>query len=257
MTMTKLVIIHHLEDPNDLPALERWFRQHHCQEVLSQVPWTVRYVMYRAVPPPPGAEDFGYYNYRVHENWVRDERRGVKGLLSFTPQPGKMSAIVVNVPAEPTEDFLGAGLRHNEKTILRWLIAFRYPDGVSEQEGEEWYLNVHTKEVCSQPGLIRFFSHKAIPSVQPSPLPSSNAQKPFMTPSPLFFKQWHRVTELWYENNNGWVESVLKHPPRYTRPDWATHDGFPFLVPGEEFISTFILEHPDQDMLRHYEHLMF
>jgi hypothetical protein len=65
------------------------------------------------------------------------------------------------------------------------------------------------------------------------------------------------VTELWYENNNGWEASVLTHPPRYTRPDWATHDGFPFLVPGEEFISTFILEHPDQDMLRHHEHLMF
>jgi hypothetical protein len=168
-----------------------------------------------------------------------------------------MSAIVVNVPAEPTEDFLGAGLRHNEKTILRWLIAFRYPDGVLESEGEDWYLNVHAPEVCSQPGLIRFFSHKAVASVQPSPLPSSNAQKPFMTPSPLFFKKWHRVTELWYENNNGWVESVLNNPPHYTRPDWATHGGVPFLVPGKEFISTFILEHPDQDMLRHYEHLMF
>lgn len=78
-----------------------------------------------------------------------------------------------------------------------------------------------------------------------------------MTPSPLFFKKWHRVTELWYENNNGWVASVVKNPPSYTRPGWATHEGFPFLVPGEEFISTFILEHPDQDMLQHYEHLMF
>lgn len=106
MTMTKLVIIHHLEEPNDLPALERWFRQHHCPEVLSQVPWTVRYVIYRVIPPPPGGEIYGYFNYRVHENWVSNERRGVKGLLSFTPQPGKMSAIVVNVPAEPTEDFL-------------------------------------------------------------------------------------------------------------------------------------------------------
>ena len=31
-------------------------------EVLTQTPWTVRYLMYRCVPPPPGAEDFGHFN---------------------------------------------------------------------------------------------------------------------------------------------------------------------------------------------------
>ncbi|MCL6479481.1 MAG: hypothetical protein K6T65_13930 [Peptococcaceae bacterium] len=253
----KTIIVHHQPDPNDYPAQERWFWKHHCPEVLLQAPWLCRYVMYRAVPvPPPGAEAYGYYNYRVHENWIRSSegRRGRNGSLSMTPQPGKMEVVVVSVPAEPTEDFMGAGLRYGEKTILRWLTIFRYPDGVPVEEGEDWYLNVHVPEVMKQPGLIRFFSHKAIENKQSSPLPHSAKQKPFVTdPGPLFFKQWHRVSELWYENNNGWVDSVLKSPPRYTKPPWARYDQYPFLEPRNEFISTFILERPDQDMLRDYE----
>jgi len=257
--MSKLVILHHLPDNNDRPALERWFWRHHCPEVLAQAPWTTRYVLYRPVPPPPGAEAFGYYNYRVHENWVRDpaERRGVKGLLSMTPQPAYMDVVVVNVPAEPTEDFHGAALRPEDSTILRWVIAMRYPDGVSEEEGEDWYLKAHVPEVCRQPGLLRFFSHKAL-HVTRTPIPSSNAQRPFFDrASPLMAKKWHRISEQWYANDRGWAEAILRNPPAYTRPPWARHDRYPFLVPGEEFISTFLLEQPDRDLLRDSDHRMF
>jgi hypothetical protein len=252
--IVKTMIIHHLPDPNDYAALERWFWQHHCHEVLLQIPWTKRYVMYRVVPmPPPGVADFGFFNYRVHENWIGAEgRRGIKGTLSMTPQPGKMEVVIVSVPAEPTEDFMGAELRYGEKTILRWVTVFRYPDGVSLEEGEDWYLNVHVPEVIQQPGLIRFFSHKALPG---SPLPGhSSKQKPFVTDcGPLLPLQWHRVSELWYENQTGWTDSIIKSPPQYTKPSWAKYGQYPFLQPRNEFISTFLLERPDQDMLRHYD----
>jgi hypothetical protein len=36
--MSKLLILRHLPDNNDRPALQRWFWQHHCPEVLAQVP---------------------------------------------------------------------------------------------------------------------------------------------------------------------------------------------------------------------------
>ena len=258
MGMTKLVILHHLPDNNDRPALERWFAERHCPEVCAQAPWLTRYVLFRPVPPPPGGEAFGYINYRVHENWVRgpEERRGVRGLLSFSEQPAFMDVAIANVHAEPTEDFFGAHLRHADKTILRWLILFRYPDGVPEEEGEDWYLNVHAPEVCRQPGLTRFFSHKAAPS-RPLNDPS-DGQAPFMPRvPPLATKRWHRVSEQWYENDNGWAESVVKRPPAYTRPPWARHETYPFLVPGDEFVSTFLLERPDQDLLRHGEYRYF
>ncbi len=247
LEMSKLVIIHDLKDENDRPALERWFRRYHVPEVLTQTPWMVRYLLYRCVPAPPGAEAFGYFNYRVHENWVLDNsvRRGTKGLLSMTRQPGHMDAIIVNVPAEPTEDFLGAGVRFDDHTILRWLIAFRYPDGVSPADGDDWYVNVHAPQLCEIPGLTRFFSHKAY--VQDRPLPQADD---FVQHDDLFHRQWHRLSEMWFENNKGWVDGISRHLPALTPPVWATRDSFPFLIPGSEFISTFILEKPDADFTK-------
>ena len=186
MEMSKLVIVHDLHDENDRPALERWFRRYHVPEVLTQTPWSVRYLLYRCVPPPIGAEGLGYFNYRVHENWVLDRslRRGRKGLLAMTEQPGAMDAVIVNVPAEPTEDFVGAGSRYDDHTLLRWLLVFRYSDGVSVDEGEGWYLNVHVPEISKVPGLNRFFSHKAY--IQEDPLPQADD---FVENDALFCKQ--------------------------------------------------------------------
>ena len=70
-------------------------------------------------------------------------------------------------------------------------------------------------------------------------------------------KRWHRVSEQWYENDNGWVDSIVKRPPAYTKPPWARFENYPFLVPGDEFVSTFLLERPDQDFLRHGEYRYF
>ncbi len=255
MEMSKLFIIHKINDENDRPALERWFHRYHVPEVMTQNPWTVKYLLYRVVPAPQGGEAFGYYNYRVHENWVLDNsmRRGEKGLLSMTQQPGACDAIVVNMPAEPTEDFLGREFCFDDFTILRWVCAFRYPDTISVEEGEDWYLNTHVPEVKKQPGLKRFFSTKAHIK-EGGILPQGDD---FIEHDNLFFKQWHRVSELWYENNNGWTDAIIKNPPHYTKPDWATHDQYPFLIPGMEFISTFILERPDVDYIREYKPLYF
>jgi len=258
MKMSKLLIVHKLNDENDRPALERWFNRYHIPEVLAQTPWTVRYLLYRAVPPPPGAEKYGYYNYRVHENWAYDNemRRGSKGLLSMTPQPGACDAVVVNIPAEPTEDFYGGENRYDDYTILRWITVFRYPDGVPIEEGEDWYLNTHVPEVMKQPGLRRFFSFKAN-DVGGPPLPKGDNEEDFVEHDELFYKQWRRVSELWYENPNGWVDSIIKNPPVYTAPPWGGFGAYPFLVPDSEFVSTFILERPDADLIKERAQLYF
>ena len=94
---------------------------------------------YRAVPPPPGAEDYGYFNYKVHENLNRGEGERSLGLTAMTKEVVPLKVIMVNVPATPSEDLLGKGTSFEEKTILRWLIAFRYPEGVSVEEGDDWY----------------------------------------------------------------------------------------------------------------------
>ncbi len=82
--MIKTIILHHLLDMNDLPAAERWFYRYHIPEVLRNQP--VSYVSYRAVPPPPGAEAYGYFNYKVHENINRGEAEKPLGLLAMSKE---------------------------------------------------------------------------------------------------------------------------------------------------------------------------
>jgi hypothetical protein len=197
----------HLSDMNDFPFMERWFPRYHAPEVMRR-PLSIRYLGYRVVPAFPGVEHYGYYNYRVHENWSRGDELGGKGSLSLTPLQGRVDAVVTRVPGEPTEDFLGAGLRYEETTVLRWLMFYRYPEGVPVDEGEDWFLNVHAKEVMRQPGLIRFFSSRTLPSDGPLPA-APPGQRPFYpNPSPLFSANWHRVSEQWYENPNGWRKQL-------------------------------------------------
>ena len=121
--LIKLLVMHHLYDDNDLPGMERFFWRYHAPEVMQFAPKMTRYVNFRAGPPPPGAEEYGYYNYHLHENCriVDDGPPSSRGLLNFTAEHGPMEVCLAILPLQPTEDFFGADLRHDEKTILRWV----------------------------------------------------------------------------------------------------------------------------------------
>lgn len=255
MTMEKMLIFHNLKEENMRPALERWFRRYHVPDVLTQYPWTNRYLLYRPVPAPEGAENEGLYTYRIHENWAYDfkYRRGVKGLIGMTPKPipDAIKADIVHIPAEPTEDFLGAEWPLDEHPILRWVIAYRYPEGTDKEMCDEFFLKVQAKEIMDMPGLIRFFSHKAI-EFEGSPLPITTADNKSESgaKSDKLTRHWDRVSELWFECNDDWTNAVIKNPPSFTKPVWATDDKFPFLKPGIDYIHTFILESPDEDFTK-------
>jgi hypothetical protein len=242
---------------NYLPMMERWFYRDKAMETISQMgPLLYRYVTYRAVPPPEGAVVYGYYNWRMIEHWWHESpfRKGLdhgSALAGYwppnyneavgLPQPGDQGVrewyapgpVFVFVPARATEDFLGAGLSLADGNNLRWITVMKYPEGVSREEGDDWYLNVHAKEVCEQPGLKRFFSFHA---VEPSNLVGP----------------WVRVSELWYEHHDAWRKAIIGSPPKYTKPHWATYDKYPFLRPEIDFVSTFLLERPECDFLRDY-----
>ena len=242
--MIKTIILHHLLDMNDLPAAERWFYRYHIPEVLRNQP--VSYVSYRAVPPPPGAEDFGYFNYKVHENLNRGEGEKPLGLLAMTKEVVPLKVIMVNVPATPTEDFLGKGTSFEEKTILRWLVASLPRGRERRTEGTTGISTCTPRKSCGSRGS------PASSATRSSPRRWSWTRwcRPSCTRESVVSSDWHRVSEQWYENGNGWVDSVLTSPPEYTRPPWATYDRYPFLEPGVDFASTFILERPTDDWLR-------
>jgi len=242
--MIRSIVIMNIPSMNELPAMERWYTRYHAPEILHRFgPWLTRLESYRVVPVPPEAERYGYYNYRVTESWWRSvqELPSVCGTLSFTPSPIRPKVVSIFVPPQPTEDFMGGEVTPDEKTILRWYIVFKYPDEVPVQEGEDWFLNIHAREVMQQPGLTRFFSYRA------SEIASLPGHRPSKGPPPT---AWHRLSEQWYENFDGWRKSVINSPRKYTKPPWGKYDQYPFLEPYVDFVSTFILERPTDDFLR-------
>lgn len=260
LTMNRTLIIHHLNNIDFLPQMERWYVNHHAPEVLAQEPWLTRYVMFRVIPPAKGMENLGFMNYRVHENWNLDinNRRSLRGLLAMTPEPfeNSMNVAVINMPAEPTEDFFGLERSHTDPACIRFITVFSYPEGVSREEGEDWFLNTHVPEVCKLPGLKRFFSYKTYEEYH-SPLPMSDDVPDFVDHGgqSLFGHKWDRVSEMWFENNSDWTKAFEN--ANFSAPLWATRDTYPFVEPMVHFICTSLLERPDQNMLKNYEGLIY
>ena len=246
--MIRSIVIHDIPI-NNIAAMERWYFRDHAAEIVRRYgPWLTRHESYLPVFVPPEAKAYGFYNWRVTEGWWREiPEAGPKGTFSFTVPPVWPKVATCFIPAQPTEDFMGSELQPHEKNVLRWYVLLKYPDGVSREEGEDWFLNVHAKEVIKQSGLYRFFSYQVIK--EPISLPGTWA--PDKTPPPdMIMSSWDRVCELWYETFDDWRQSVIKSPPKYTKPSWAKYDKYPFLEPYVDFISSFILERPNDEFLR-------
>jgi len=250
--MIRTIVLWDCPGFNAIPAMQRFYLRYHGPEIVGRYrAWLRHSASYRVVPAPPDAASFGYYNYRLVEFWW-DELPPTIGTCAFTPQHfvgrGQVRGTGVQIPPQPTDEFpIGWDWYPDQKTILRWFMIFKYPEGVPVEEGEKWYLNVHAKEVMKQPGLTKFFSYRALkpagglPGHRPPP--PDAPQRPRRAP-------WIRVSEQWYEDFNGWRKSVIESPPKYTKPSWAKYDKYPFLEPNVDFVSTFLLELPDNDFLR-------
>jgi hypothetical protein len=232
---------------DDLPTMERWIQQDHFPEaVMAFGPSIGRYLSYRVVPPPPemyaDVKKFGYHNWRVTEFWYAQEQVPISPLLAprwtskLYPDYDKMTTSMARgtVPLVHAQDYKGKELSLDDPPMLRWLILMRYPKGVSFEEGEDWYLNVHSKEVQQQPGLTRYFTSPCL----------QGPQRPGEPPP------WNRLVEQWYTGFNSWHKAVIDSPPKYTKPSWTKYDKYPFLESPVNFVSTFILEKPTNDNLR-------
>jgi len=144
---------------NGAPEIEgeRWYFRYHCKEVVRFFgPWLRRYETFKAYDPPPEAIRLGAVGGRMTELWYANVEDFIEAKPNDRPYtfepwmaklpPGAISAGITMVPAMPTEDFLGKEPTPEEVTILRWYRLIKYPDGVSVEDGEKWYLNVHSQE---------------------------------------------------------------------------------------------------------------
>lgn len=248
MTMIKSVVMHDIPT-RDIAAMERWYYKDHAPEICRRFgPWLTRHESFLPVDAPVEARKYGFYNWRLTEGYWREmPGSGPAGNLAFTVPPVWPKVATTFFPVQPTDDFMGGDVQPHEKNVLRWYILFRYPEGVSFEEGEDWFLNTHAPEVMKQPGLYRFFSTKGIK--QKFPLPGvwpQHAHPPMSTLS----VGWDRLIELWYDNFDDWKNSVIDNPPVYTKPSWATNGEYPFVELGKDFASTFLLERPNDEFWR-------
>ncbi len=242
--MFRSIVLHDIPI-NAIAAMERWYWRDHSPEIVRRYgPWTVRLDSYLPVDAPADARAPGYYNWRLTEGWWREmPKAGPQGTLSFTPPPVWPKVAACFTPWQPTEDFLGWERIPSNFAPLRWFVMLRYPEGVSREQGEQWFLETHVKEVQRQTGIRRFFSYK---TVDPGHLPGT--WSPSGAPPPgSFFPVWHRVCELWYESFDAWRDGANQ---KYTAPGWAKSDSYPFFTPVEEMASTFVLERPTDEFRR-------
>lgn len=245
--MIRSIIFHDIP-MNDVAAMERWHHLHVGEIVRRFGPWLTRYDSYFPVPAPDYAQ-IGFYNWRLTDGWWREmPEPGPGGNLSFTLPPLWAKVAIGFIEPQATFDFKGSELQPHEKSVLRWLIMFRYPDGVGREEGDEWFLKIHAKEVAQQPGLSRFFCHRTIK--EPIRLPGSWPPGSFKGGNEKGSTTWDWVVELWYETFGDWRNAVIDAPPQYTIPSWAKYQNYPFLEPNLDFISTFILKRPNDEFLR-------
>jgi hypothetical protein len=241
--------------------LDRFYLRHHGPEVVKfSGAWLRLYQLWNPFEPPEEAvERFGAVRGRYAELWYssgeeyldRPAHGPMKSATFETEGPSKQT--VVMVPAKPTEEFFDPDPHPEDTPILRWLQVMAYPEGVSLEEGEDWFLNVHAKEALKQPGLIKFVSYRVLTelgekmlqemmkSMKPIGMETAEGGSP---PSDTGRKTWVRVNEYWYKDFNGWREAVVESPPEYTTPGWGGE--YPYV----EMVSTFLPYMHDVDFLK-------
>jgi len=240
--MYKEVAIGVMSDAPSQAEGDWYYMRYHGPEVAEiSGPWMSRYWLWLPYEPPAEAvERFGGVRGRYAELWFRDEDYADRPPLEYmTPanwgRDSTRESRFTNcmVPANPTERFYDTHPNPGQTPIVRWIAVIRYPDGVSVEDGEKWFLNVHAKEAATQPGLLKFVSYRAA-SIKDGSNVAQEAPEGH---------SWARVLEYWYTDLDAWRKAVIESPPTYTKPPWGGE--YPFV----EMISTFVPYYHDVDFL--------
>jgi hypothetical protein len=246
--MYKSVVMHDIP-MNSVAAMERWYWREHAPEINRRFgPWLVRHESFLPVDAPADARAYGFFNWRVTEGcWREMPAPGARGNLAFTVPPVWPRVATGFFPAQPTEDFCGGGIQPHERNVLRWYCLHRYPEGVAQADGEQWFLRVHAPELVRAGGPYRIFSTRAHREHLPLPGEWPSGARP---PMSSLLLHWDRLTEFWFETFDQWREWITDVAPTLTAPPWQQGGRFPFARLGEEFVSSFLLERPSDEFSR-------
>lgn len=257
-------ILNNVRSDNDRPKAFRWLYKQHIPESISQfLPYCTKYSTYHALPLPKDAERFGSYNWIMTEHYwnfniFQDKNTGHgKGLAFSEAYPDDFMEITCQPPSNVLrqagwqgskdgyhpivfcfapifweDDFKGSDRQTDDGANFRWLYFLSYPEGVSQEEGDQWFHEVFAKEAIEMPEVIRFMSSKLLDAPKINP--------------------FCRVVELWFEDSNAWHKAMVENGHKFTKPEWATENTFPFFDPYKDITGIFIMDRPDSDHLNQW-----
>jgi hypothetical protein len=223
---------------------ERWYLGTHTQEA-KRLQGLRRYVSWRTerariAPVWSTVEALNRWD-RVTELWFDDwaawEAAAITHVPAYTAPPYGWPGFIsetIFIGETSDRDFLGASppvgsLQGDEADrLVRWLFILRYPETITKEQGESWYLGTHTQEAKHMLGLRRYISFTADPRPD--------------TVSPQMPSRWDRLTELAFHDWAAWEEGAVTKMPAWTPP--------PYGNPGFLSETAFITEHPQYDFLR-------
>lgn len=254
-----------VRDDSDLPAAYRWLYKHHVPDSISQfAPYVTKYATYRALPLPKDAQEYGTYNWIMTEhywlinpfhtsstaapNGLAFKETYSKEYMEITRQPtdgdlrpshwvgsrdGYHPTVFAFAPLFWEDDFKGSDRTIEDGPNYRWLIVFKYPDGVSQQEGDQWFRQTFAPQIAKLPEVTRFISSRVLAQPKTGP--------------------FQRVAEIWFTNSKQWEKAMAEVQNKIAKPAWAVWDKFPYLEPYQDFVGEFLLDKPESDHLEQYK----
>ena len=205
--MIRSIVVHDIP-ADSVAAMERWYHRVHAPEIVRRYgPWLARHESFVPVPPPPEAAALRRVRLAGHRLLVAGDpgaRSAGRAVLHAAAGVAAGRDLLHPGPADERLPRLGHAARGAR--VFRWHVLLRYPDGVTAEEGERWFLQTHAPEVCELPGLRRFFSYRVID--EPVRLPG--VWRDGGAPPPETVQhEWHRLSELWFDSFSDWRAAVV------------------------------------------------
>ena len=236
-TAVKHYILIRLKPGADQLALDRWYMTYHAPQVRRafQV-WQRSYMSFRAyLPPEEAVEKYGVQYGRMTEiqfgsyaDYKATRPNNIYGgLESYTPPPGgwRNNALFdttsMTIPVNGDEVYVSNETQPKETPYLRWIVFFKYPEGVSAGESDAWWDTTHSRELASLDGLKRFVMYRSVREQS----------------------DYTHAAEFWFDGYKSWKAAFLDPAPEFTPPKWG--GTFPFF----ETASMFVGENPDIDFI--------
>lgn len=161
-------------------------------------------------------------------NFEGDDARATKGSEDL----GTVPFVFAFVPVWWEDDFKGEGRTVEDGPNYRWQFLIRYPEGVSKEEGDAWFINEFIPPFVDCDKTTRILSSKVVKEV-------NNCE-------------FDRVCEMWFDGPTAWKQAIAEVSAKVAKPAWAETEDFPYVKKSFGISSVFLSDIARSDNLLQY-----